>query len=460
MYLICAFFAVFSSFLLFRRAVGCMSIQRLNMMSWIFYMDFILYSVIGAILVVYKIDHHYVIDKLMFESSRTFGFFAILYAIVFFPVGMLFANFVFNIKDIKNKFLTYLRKPIEKERKYNDCNVRFFLILLSIICVLSVMYVLYTLGTIPIVRLLIDKGTFDTSLFRGGISSEFSGMGLYIKNIFALGLTPLLSYMAYGYKKLSNTRQNKIWFYIMFLASICIVTHNYEKSPLIIYFLGFLFYKVYTCGKLPKKFILFCILFVLSLLIGMYWILNVEMGIDIIELFSYNRGIVGRIILSQCGGTFMTLDLFPSVIDHLGFSSVSSLWASLFNLEYSETSARLIMGELFPGAVMEGTAGVMNSLFIAEAWANFGWYGLIISPIYVGFIIQSLFLFFLKSPKTPFFLAFFVYYSARSSLTGGFNAYIYNPQVLLFLGLIILIYGMVRLMDYRRYVGLMYENGK
>ena len=79
-----------------------MSIQRLNMMSWIFYMDFILYSVIGAILVVYKIDHHYVIDKLMFESSRTFGFFAILYAIVFFPVGMLFANFVFNIKDIKN----------------------------------------------------------------------------------------------------------------------------------------------------------------------------------------------------------------------------------------------------------------------------------------------------------------------------------------------------------------------
>lgn len=150
--------------------------------------------------------------------------------------------------------------------------------------------------------------------------------------------------------------------------------------------------------------------------------------------------------MSQCGGTFMTLDLFPSVIDHLGFSSVSSLWASLFNLEYSETSARLIMGELFPGAVMEGTAGVMNSLFIAEAWANFGWYGLIISPIYVGFIIQSLFLFFLKSPKTPFFLAFFVYYSARSSLTGGFNAYIYNPQVLLFLGLIILFNGMVRLM--------------
>ncbi len=88
-----------------------------------------------------------------------------------------------------------------------------------------------------------------------------------------------------------------------------------------------------------------------------------------------------------------------------------------------------------------GIAGVVNSLFIGEAWANFGIYGVLIAPLYVGFLIQSLYLFFLKSKKTPFLLALFVSFSIKGAITGGFNDYFYNVNFIFLLFVFLSIYG-------------------
>ena len=69
------------------------------MMSWIYYYEFILLTLIGAVLVVYQVDHHYMINKLTDENSRVIGFYAILYTLVFFPLGMKLANFYFTKKE-------------------------------------------------------------------------------------------------------------------------------------------------------------------------------------------------------------------------------------------------------------------------------------------------------------------------------------------------------------------------
>ena len=81
-----------------------------------------------------------------------------------------------------------------------------------------------------------------------------------------------------------------------------------------------------------------------------------------------------------------------------------------------------------PEGVENNTAGVYNSLYIAEAWCNWGILGLIIAPIWVGMIIQIIYLFFIKSKKSPLLCGMFSYFSLNIPVTGGINDFIYNED--------------------------------
>ena len=448
MYLLITILAILFSANILKKCAGTISIYKLNMMSWIFYWDFLLMSVIGAVLVVYNIDHHYLIDKLVFENSRVKGFWAIIYTIVMFPIGMKLSCMLFKAKNLDLLFQKYTTKPLERERKFSDYYVRQLLIALSLVCVLSVIYVLYIIGEIPLFRFFSSSNIFNFAEFRVDVSRNFQGNG-YIRNIFAYGLTPLLSYIAYGYKLRDRTTFSKWWFYIMFVCSILILTYNFAKAPVLFYGLGFLFYRIYLNGRISKKILLGTLLVILAILIAMYAILMVDGEWNLRMLFNnFNSGISGRLLLSQIAGTFLSFDIFPEMHSHLGFSSISKALSDLFGVSYSEPSARLIMEQVNPAAVKAGVAGVINSLFIGEAWANFGLAGVLIAPMYVGLLIQSLYLFFLKSGKTPFFMGLFVYYTIQSSITGGINAYLYNPSFFISIILVVLVYSLASIMKY------------
>lgn len=441
MYLVIAIIVIFFSGYLFKKNAGTMSVFKLNMMSWIYYYDFILLSFIGAILVVYSIDNHYLIDKLMMHSSRMKGFWAIMYTLLTFPLGMKLSNLCFGIKRMDLLFTKYTTDPLQNDGKSKEEShrIKIILIFLSIICFISILYVLYELGDIPLFKMLRgDTDASELAIFRGNASRHFAG-NEYIKNILALLLTPILSYVAYGYKQLNNNIHNKIWFYGMFLCSILILTYNLAKAPVIFYLLGFMFYKIYTKGKISKKLFITIGASILALLVIFYVVIMQNVDIDL--LFGYNSGIVGRLILSQSAGTYLTFDLFPGTYDHIGFSSISQFLSDIFALDYSERSARLIMEYVNPRGVDLGTAGVMNSLFIAEAWANWGIIGLLVTPISVGFLIQSLYIFFLRSPKTPLFVALFVSFSIKGSINGGVNDYIYNINFIALFILVLFIYN-------------------
>ena len=107
MYLFLAIIILLLSGYWFRQAAGTISIYKPNMMSWIYYYEFILLTLIGAVLVVYQVDHHYMINKLTDENSRVIGFYAILYTLVFFPLGMKLANFLFHEKRVDLLFERY-----------------------------------------------------------------------------------------------------------------------------------------------------------------------------------------------------------------------------------------------------------------------------------------------------------------------------------------------------------------
>jgi len=425
MYTFVSLLILLLSYYLFKKVSGSLKLTQLNMISWIFFYNLVLQSFIASVLVVNNVDNHYMISKISNEDSRLYGWLAVQYTMVMMPLGMLFIINLFGYKNNNRLFQEYVYAPIKPLLSMKDSYIRYPFYILSIISVLSVMYVMATLKTIPITGIIQGLGHEALAGLRQEASREFAG-NVHVKNIFALGLTPILSYIAFAYYKMTKSRKDLIIFIILFISSFLILTYNIAKAPVVQYFLGFMFLNILINGAVKRKTLIILFGTILGILIIMYLFIMGATEVSVLDLFNYNTGIVGRIILGQSAGTYLAFDTFPSIMNHVGFSSISGFLNSIIGVDGSERSARLLMEHFNPKAVEAGLAGVINSLFIAEAWANFGLIGVLISPFYVGVVIQTLFMFFLKLPKTPLLLGLFTYFSYRGSVTGGFNDYIYN----------------------------------
>lgn len=426
MYLLISYIVLIFSFFLFRKVAGTLSISQPNMISWNYYYQLVLQSFIASILVVYEIDNHYLISKIHNDDVRFQGWLAIQYTMVAMPVGMILTLFLFGKKSNKKNFKNYINSPLVGVITKNDVLIKQMLYLLSLICVLSVGYTYAYLTANPFIAILKMRAD-QLALLRIINGRNFSG-NEYIRNIFAIGLTPILSYIAYGYVKLQNKKVDKYWLIILIIASVLILFYDLQKSPIFFYFFGFIFINVLLGVKINLKKLFKYLAMVLILIISMYSHLSSsDSSLD--SLFgNYNQGVTGRLFLTQAAGIYLSFDIFPSSHPFIGFSSLTSLFS--YSGNNSERSARIIMETINSKGINEGTAGVINSLFISEAWANFGLVGVLIAPLIVGIELQFIYQYILKSRKTPLMLGLYAYFSLHIPITGGFNDFLYNVQYL------------------------------
>lgn len=435
MYIIISILILFISFKLFKKAAGVMSFRKPNMISWVFFYNILLQSFFASTLVINNVDNHYLINKISNESSRFYGWLAVMYTSISLPSGMLLANFIAK-KKMSYTFKEYTNKPILPLISNKDSYVKLPLLLLSILSILSILYTFASLSQIPILKMIKGGSAYELAVLRVSSSRGFSGNNL-VKNIFGMGLAPILTFVYYTYYKLTKMRVDYFMFIIMFFCSFLILTYNLEKSTFVMFLMGFIFLKVLLEGQISRRFLYYYGGGLLILLVTAY--VFVARQVDVIALFSnYNLGILGRVLLSQSAGTYLMFDLFPAKYDFIGFESISSYTSLFFGIDNTDRAARIVMSHITGGNLE--TAGVMNSLFIGEAWANFGFLGVLIAPIYVGMIIQALFLFLLSMKKSPLYLGLLTYFSYRSSVTGGFNDYLYNMGYIVVVTLILLIY--------------------
>lgn len=391
-------------------------------------------SFIGAVFVVLNIDEHYLIDKLQHEETRFIGWLAVLYTMISLPFGMILAKKIFIKTSVQAKLDSFTKKPVSYLLGKNELILKSMLIGLSLFGGLIMVYTFSSIGMIPILEML--KGNSEElARIRILASREFAG-NIYLRNIFALQFLPLLSFVAFAYYQKSKSLLDFSWFLLTFLSALLMLSYDLQKSPMAMFLTGFIFYIVWVNGKIAvHKLALIALLFV-GILASFY----IGFGSDnIAEIFlSYNTGASGRILFSQLAGTFFSFEFFDNIKEFIGFKSMSR-FVNNFGLEYSERAGRLIMEIINPKGIQDGTAGVQNTLFIGEAWANFGFLGLLISPVYVGFIIGSLFYSFLRLPKTPLFIGIYVYFSYKTALIGGVNDYLYNIAALS----ILLVFGII-----------------
>ncbi len=390
------------------------------MVSWVFYFSLLLQCYISSVIIVNGWEEHYRIsNQLVNNESRIYGWAAIQWVMVALPIGMIFVNYLFGTINSVKVFKRYNNKPIESFNTRSESKIKLGLYFLSVISFLTVLYTFLTIGYIPQLAFFSIDGVAAT--MREEVGRGFEGNSI-IRNIFGLALTPILSYIWFSQWKLTGKVTDRALFYCFFFLSVTIVTYNVAKAPLIFYLLGFLFLKVYIQGQVKFKSLFLIFFMFLILIISSYYLL-----FDSFEILSINKGIGGRILIGQSMGVYFSFDIFPTKESHIYMSSISRFISDLFNIGYLERSSAVLMQHLNPSGIKSGTAGVLNTLFIGEAWANFGLFGVIFSPFIVGMYIQTIYMFFITSKKHPIYLGLFAYLSYRIPVAGGFNDFLYNP---------------------------------
>lgn len=433
LYIIISMIVLFVSFFLFKRASGTMSITKLNIISFNYYYQLILQAFVGVNIVILGLDSHYLLNRITDFSIKQTAYFSVVFVLIAMPLSMLFISFIARFNS-RREWITYTNKDIKSIISKDDKAVFVTLTIFTFISFLSIAYTFLSIGTIPLFQMLLNSSAEQAARLRIIASTEFGGV-VYIRNVFGLTMTPILSYIAYTYTFKSKYIGWRILFVILALLSLIILTYSGAKAPVLMYIFSFIFLQVLISGKINLKKMLTLVLVVIVVLVGFYIsIMNYQLS-----FFDINNGPLGRIFLGQIASLYFHFMYFPEVIPFLDGHGFPGIIAKLFNFE-AIRSSRIIMELVNPASVQAGTAGVMNTLFIGEAYANYGWSGLILGTIYVGFCIQIAYILLLRLPKNPLIIAFFVSVTLKIPLTGGFFDFIYNPGIILTIVILISFY--------------------
>ncbi|WP_264739654.1 O-antigen polymerase [Cytobacillus firmus] len=430
-----------ASIYLFKQAGGSLSLLKPNMNSIIFYYSFLISSFIGTLLIAMEVDDYYMINRLSHEEYRQIGFYIICLVMILFPLVMMLIAKLSNF-NAKEEFNAYLSKDISLPFKEKN---EFFLIflMLSVISLASILYTLWKAPVIPILEVAIGNSEYSPGELRIMAQREFGG-NVLIRNIFAIALTPLLSLIAYVYAVRTGQVKWKLLYLSLFAGAILINIYDLAKSPVFFYLIMFLLLSLYigVIRFTVRRLVLWGLLGAVAL-VSMYIVIQ---GVtDLGSYLSYNSGPVGRLIFAQIAPTFLHFDLYGNLLPFLNGKSLPII-TDLFDMDQVR-SARVVMETVFPEKVEAGTAGVLNTLYIAEAYANFGYLGVIVSTIYIAALVQILYIVFIRLPKNPVFLCLFIYFTINipRTLVGGFADFLFNPIWMLMTGLFVGILIFIRL---------------
>lgn len=433
------------SFKLFQKASGTMSILRPNLLSLTFYYSLLVSSFIGSLLIVMNIDDHYMIKRIANEDYRLIGFLIISFIMVFMPLSMLMLSKLAGF-NAEKEFNSYIEAPVFEDPSLKKGMYLMF-VGLTFLSIASIGYTILNLKVIPILELV--KGSGNAAEMRIEASRGFGGNTI-IRNVFALTLTSILSMVTFIYSHKTRELKWVILFLITFPAAIFMQVYDLAKSPIFFYMLMFLLLLIYTrIIRLTWFKVAVIGLTGVFGLIGIYVVVQGVSGLD--EILAFNRGPLGRLILSQVAGFYMHLDLFGDRLPYLMGKSLPSSILGLYDVEQIR-SARLAMEVYFPERVEAGTAGVLNTLFAGEAFANFGYLGVILGTFYVAIYIQVVYIIFVRLPKDPLFVTLFVFFTVNIPrvVIGGFADFLIN--ILWVAILIILIGPYLALFVYRDFI--------
>ena len=422
------------STILFSKAAGTLNPGKVNVISYIYYI-FMLQTFAGTALILLGFDKHYTLGYLLNRDKSCMITEVVVFGIaIFLPAFILLWEKMFRV-NMKKQYQEYLKKEIECEKE--DLIFPDFA-LLSIGCIVLLIGLLAKIGYIPLLKLIHASADFDFATERTRIGGLYF-IHPYLSNIFVLMMVPLLSYVAFAYMLKTKKIKWTIITIALFISSVIIKTYKFEKSSVVFYFAAFIIMLIYYKGGIKMIYMIISVAFMAVIIVAFYFHTGFSGS-----LFDIYNGPMGRTLFTQVGTLAYCFDLFPKVFGFLGGRSFTPTILRLIGMNSSDylRSAKLTMAFYGSEKVYDGSAGVMNALFAGEAYANWGYKGVIFAVIWVALILSLVVLLIMKLKKTPSTLALGAVLTIKlgTALEGGFCDFVYSFDLILTVLFLLAIY--------------------
>ncbi len=407
---------------LFTKASGSMSIFKLNTISYVFYFQIITSSLVASVLLVTGVLDYHPDLKLVSENVKLEAWLWTMYSIIAMPIGMIGLSKVFNIDVIKT-----FNQYINKKTIIPTINIKWILIFLTLFSFLTLAYIFLKTDRVALYTLLVEHNPEQARLDRITSRLNFGGI-IYIKNLLGYIMIPVIAYYSYIIMRIKKTMFYKVIFVVNFFLAILMVAHDTQKAPIAFFILGFWIVEVIINNGINlKKAGLFLGLPVLLILVGY----TLTTGVDGLDQFTrFNSAFYGRTFVGSYLGFPLSLELFPDkIIEQTYALGIPHAIGEKLGLDLTE-SARLLMKYVHYEAFENGTGNLYSSFYMGEAWANYGYLGLIMAPFIVGFVIQSVHLYLLSKPKEALLIAFYALITVRWLVGSGFVNFLYLKQII------------------------------
>lgn len=421
------FLAIIVCLVIIKQITGEKRLLSLNATSLLFYKEFVAYSLVGSTIVLMGYGKSYYNFFLMSDQTLQYKtWLLVVYAMVTFFVTLYFLDYL-----SKRKLTDILHSLVEEPKtNVNYNNAKIWVCIVTAICLMYYIFYCRKVGYIPFTKLFLGS-PYELETLRYQDKFEFEGNSI-IKNQCLFVIPYLSSYTAYLSMNITKDVKWKLIFAFAFLTAIICLTSRFEKGFLIIYLLGYVVLptKVEFKGKRSK--LRKGVMLVAVGIFGIAYVMFVSQGV--LTGLAGQINSIYRVIFSQIAGTYAHLLLFPSSIDFLDFQYYPGVVADIFGNQEIR-SARIVMQ--YFGTSSNG--GYMNSLFVAEAYANGGMIAAMVSPIIVAISFYVTLRIFNILADTPLKKAALVYIIIKLPITGGYLDFIYSSSMILLFALVIIL---------------------
>ncbi|MDD5173067.1 MAG: O-antigen ligase [Patescibacteria group bacterium] len=357
--------------------------------------------------------------QIFFENGATNTpyLWAVLSGLLLFPIGAVAANIFFRFHP-KKEINKYLSSPLVDSQKKETFRLVFFLMVAVCLIVVLIYFIKIKIGSaLPFLALIKGYGEQAIST-RISITNLFPHFWRY-RFIFST-VIPLLSIIAL--LKMFTSPKEKIFWRNTFIILITIPALIFISLGFKLYF-GILFFLIFLAVTLAKnnlnfKSILLIIFIILLAFIGTYLL---SLGFDenvFFTLMRIFRALFNRATYAYSNILYYIFQVFPFRHDYL-YKLYLPNPGRIFSFESFSLPSYMhkIMNP-------ESFGGSSPTVFFGGIYASLGYLGMLLSIPLVGFLFQTIQIYFIRRKKSIInvtFLIILCYYALFTAVSSIFD---------------------------------------
>ena len=443
MYLLLSFFVFLISTFLFQKASGSLSLKFVNISSYTYY-TFIIWIFIGSILVLYRISNF---ESILPDDQdiRIMGWVLIMYMMIATPLSMILINMFTSFKPKKN-LINYYESILKPVFNFKDDTFKLSLYLIAGAASLNLIFnFVSNIDSIPFFNKFFSDQLFGSmELYKQRNSTRMYPSGSIFMPIIS-ALIPLASYVSFSYVISYGKKIDKFFFIFFCIVSIYMQVFDLSKARIFFYMISLIIVYQFSGNSINyRTYFIFFLFGVFGIgLTYVFFMGQILDGFAIKEILSIGaNAIFGRVFVGQIAGFYECLNVFPTDHPFLGFSSTARYVHEVFELEFNPDYG-IILRVLMKTNEQIAVSGMghYTTFFMGEAYANFGYIGVIVAPWLVGVNVQIINIFFLRIKKSPLTISLYTSIILALPLLTYFQAFYYPMWVLQILFRIFLVIG-------------------